>query len=176
MYAVPEERDALREKVTRDIASRLALLAKSFEADGHEPQVIAGFLQRSLFTMFAEDVGLLPEHGFKTLLDRAKENPLGFPVLVSGLKKIHDDLDAAVLEAYGWTDLATATTPPADLLAQGGPTAEVLEQQFLTRLVSLNHERAAEEQRGHIRYLRPGYQAPGAAISVKSINILTCTA
>jgi len=83
--------------------------------------------------------------------------------LVSVLKQIHDDLDAAVLEAYGWTDLAAAATPPADLLAQGGPTAEALEQQLLTRLVTLNHERAAEEQRGHIRYLRPDYQAPGTA-------------
>jgi hypothetical protein len=82
--------------------------------------------------------------------------------LVSVLKQIHDDLDAAVLEAYGWTDLATAT-PPADVLAQGGPAAEALEQQLLTRLVTLNHERAAEEQRGHIRYLRPDYQAPGTA-------------
>ena len=27
----------------------------------------------------------------------------------------------------------------------------------------LNHERAAEEKRGLIRYLRPEYQAPGAA-------------
>ena len=83
--------------------------------------------------------------------------------LVSVLKQIHDDLDAAVLEAYGWTDLTTATTPPADVLAQGGPAAEALEQQLLTRLVSLNHERAAEEQRGHIRHLRPDYQAPGSA-------------
>lgn len=83
--------------------------------------------------------------------------------LVSVLKQIHDDLDAAVLEAYGWTDLATAATPPADLLAQSGPAAEALEQQLLTRLVTLNHERAAEEQRGHIRYLRPDYKAPGAA-------------
>ncbi len=74
-------------KVTRDIAGRLALLAKSLEADGHPPQVIAGFLQRSLFTMFAEDVGLLPEDGFKNLLERVKENPRGFPVLVSGLWK-----------------------------------------------------------------------------------------
>ncbi len=73
--------------VTRDIAGRLALLAKSLEADGHPPQTIAGFLQRSLFTMFAEDVGLLPGDGFKTLLARAKDNPLGFPVLVSGLWK-----------------------------------------------------------------------------------------
>lgn len=92
----------------------------------------------------------------------AKERDTHDQGLVSVLKQIHDDLDAAVLEAYGWTDLAT-TTPPADLLAQGGPAAEALEQQLLTRLVTLNHERAAEEQRGHIRYLRPDYQAPGTA-------------
>jgi len=73
--------------VTRDIAGRLAVLAKSLEADGHDPQIIAGFLQRSLFTMFAEDVGLLPDDGFKTLLDRARENPRGFPVLISTLWK-----------------------------------------------------------------------------------------
>ena len=74
-------------KVTRDIADRLATLAKSLETDGHDPQVIAGFLQRSLFTMFAEDIGLLPENGFKTLLEKVKENPRGFPVLVSALWK-----------------------------------------------------------------------------------------
>jgi hypothetical protein len=74
-------------KVTRDIAGRLAQLAKSLETDGHDPQVIAGFLQRCLFTMFAEDVGLLPENGFKSLLDRVKGDPRGFPVLVSSLWK-----------------------------------------------------------------------------------------
>ena len=37
-----------------------------------------------------------------------------------------------------------------------------------TRLVALNHERAAEEKRGLIRYLRPDYQAPGAAIAQQS--------
>jgi hypothetical protein len=82
--------------------------------------------------------------------------------LVTLLKQLHDDLDAAVLEAYGWNDLAT-TIPLADRLAAGGPEAEALEQQLLTRLVALNHERAAEEKRGLIRWLRPDYQAPGAA-------------
>jgi len=81
--------------------------------------------------------------------------------LVSVLKQIHDDLDAAVLEAYGWADLATAI-PLADIIARGGPAAESLEQQLLCRLVALNHERAAEEKRGLIRWLRPDYQAPGA--------------
>jgi len=74
-------------EVTRDIAKRLAKLAKSLESDGHEPQVIAGFLQRCLFTMFAEDIGLLPDGGFQQLLDRVKSAPQGFPVLISSLWK-----------------------------------------------------------------------------------------
>jgi len=74
-------------KVTRDIANRLAKLAKSLEADGHDPQIIAGFLQRCLFTMFAEDIELLPKDGFKNLIEKSRENPQGFPVLVSALWK-----------------------------------------------------------------------------------------
>ncbi len=74
-------------EVTRDIAGRLAKLAKSLEADKHDPRVIAGFLQRCLFTMFAEDIGLLPEDGFKKLLDQVKASPHGFLVLVSALWK-----------------------------------------------------------------------------------------
>lgn len=60
------------------------------------------------------------------------------------LRQLHDELDAAVADAYGW---------PADL-----PDAEILE-----RLVALNKERAAEEARGLVRWLRPEYQAPEAA-------------
>ena len=56
-----------------------------------------------------------------------------------------------------------ARAPIADILARGGPEGEALEQQLLTRLVALNHERAAEEKRGLIRWLRPDYQSPGAA-------------
>ncbi|MEI6655708.1 MAG: DNA methyltransferase [Verrucomicrobiota bacterium] len=92
----------------------------------------------------------------------AKDKAIHDKGLVSILKQIHDELDAAVLEAYGWADLATAI-PPADILARGGPDAAGLEQQLLTRLVALNHERAAEEKRGLIRWLRPDYQSPGAA-------------
>jgi hypothetical protein len=46
-----------------------------------------------------------------------------------------------VFEAYGW---------PATLT----------DEQILERLVALNRERAAEEQRGHVRWLRPDYQIP----------------
>jgi hypothetical protein len=62
--------------------------------------------------------------------------------LVSILKQIHDDLDAAVFDAYGW---------PHDLS----------DEDILCRLVDLNRERAAEEARGVIRWLRPEFQNPG---------------
>lgn len=74
-------------EVTRDIADRLARLAKSLEGDGHDPQTIAGFLQRCLFTMFAEDVGLLPEDAFHDQLLRLNGSPGGFPVLIGQLWK-----------------------------------------------------------------------------------------
>ena len=72
----------------------------------------------------------------------AKEKDIHDRGLVSVLKQLHDDLDAAVFAAYGW---------PATLT-----DAEILE-----RLVTLNAERAAEEKRGVIHWLRPEYQARG---------------
>jgi hypothetical protein len=74
-------------EVTREVAKALAELAKSLEKDGHDPQVTAGFLQRCLFTMFAEDVELLPKESFLDLLKIGKESPAGFPVLLNGLWK-----------------------------------------------------------------------------------------
>ncbi|MGJ3262134.1 MAG: class I SAM-dependent DNA methyltransferase [Salinarimonas sp.] len=83
--------------------------------------------------------------------------------LVAVLKAIHDDIDRATLEAYGWEDLAPAlvgkpgaTTPsPHKTKAQ-----EAAEEELLSRLVALNKERAAEEKRGIVRWLRPDYQIP----------------
>ena len=78
--------------------------------------------------------------------DRAFNNK----ALVSTLKQIHDELDAAVFEAYGWEDLK----------AEGQIKGEV-DEIILERLVALNAERAEEERNGLIRWLRPDYQAPG---------------
>jgi hypothetical protein len=91
-----------------------------------------------------------------------KEKKIHDDGLVTILKQIHDDLDAAVYEAYGWQDLkGSAGVPPASENEEGGRDARApLEQELLKRLVALNHERAAEEKRGHIRWLRPEYQNP----------------
>ncbi len=65
-FALDPSRESAR--VTRDIAARLATLARSLEGAGHNPEAVAQFLMRCLFTMFAEDVGLLPAESFRTLL------------------------------------------------------------------------------------------------------------
>lgn len=70
----------------------------------------------------------------------AKEQALHAAAHTSILCQLHDALDAAVAEAYGW---------PVDL-----PDEALLE-----RLVALNRERAEEERRGLVRWLRPDYQA-----------------
>lgn len=83
--------------------------------------------------------------------------------LVSVLKEIHDDIDRAVLEAYGWGDLIPALVgkPGATLPSPHKSAAqEAAEEDLLGRLVALNRERAAEEARGLVRWLRPEYQIP----------------
>jgi SAM-dependent methyltransferase len=71
--------------VTREIAELLALLSKSLEKRGYDAGTVATFLMRCLFTMFAEDVGLLRKDAFKDLLEqhqgRAEELHLALPHL-----------------------------------------------------------------------------------------------
>lgn len=96
-----------------------------------------------------------------------KERAIHEHGLVSVLRQLHDELDAAVLAAYGWSDLlprlriAHGNDAPTD-----GQTREDARRAFddaiLERLVALNAERAAEEARGHIRWLRPDFQNPAA--------------
>jgi hypothetical protein len=80
-----------------------------------------------------------------------KEREINEQGLVSVLKQIHDDLDAAVFEAYGW---------PSTLS----------DEEILERLVALNHERAEEEKRGLVRWLRPDFQNPQGEKMVTQVS------
>ncbi|MCP5288665.1 MAG: class I SAM-dependent DNA methyltransferase [Burkholderiaceae bacterium] len=67
-------------KVTRQVSDQLARLARSLEAAGHRPEAVAAFLTRCLFSMFAEDVGLLPrdadgQGAFARLLRQWRDQP-----------------------------------------------------------------------------------------------------
>ena len=86
----------------------------------------------------------------------AKDQNLHQLGLCSVLRTLHDDLDAAVLQAYGWSDLSPI--PWADAAARSAWTETVL-----ARLVALNTRRAAEEAEGRIRWLRPAFQNPAHA-------------
>lgn len=76
--------------VTRDIAKRLAKVSKALEERGHEPQKVAHFLMRCLFTMFSEDVGLLERGSFTEVLHDAVENPKSFSPMLEDLWRVMD--------------------------------------------------------------------------------------
>ncbi|HEY9420188.1 MAG TPA: type IIL restriction-modification enzyme MmeI, partial [Thermoanaerobaculia bacterium] len=82
-----------------------------------------------------------------------KERVIHEQGLVSVLKQIHDDLDAAVFDAYGW--------PPT-----------LTDEEILERLVALNHERAEEEKRGLVRWLRPEFQNPEGTKAAAQVTLL----
>src|SRR6202171_2528684 len=65
-------------KVTRDIAKRLAQVSLALEKKNYATPDVAMFLMRCLFTMFAEDVGLLPEKSFKEVLEECEKKPEAF--------------------------------------------------------------------------------------------------
>ena len=109
-----------------------------------------------------------------------KEKVIHKQGLVAVLKTLHDELDRAVLEAYGWSDLApllevvngNAAFPHPNPLPGGEGTKmmsredckRALDDTLLERLVALNAERAVEEQRGVIRWLRPEFQTPASGL------------
>jgi hypothetical protein len=89
----------------------------------------------------------------------AKDKTIHEQGLVSVLRTLHDELDTAVLAAYGWSDLGPAPCGPdeASTTARAAWTDALLQ-----RLVDLNTRRAAEEASGTIRWLRPDFQNPAA--------------
>ena len=78
-------------KVTREIATRIAKVSQALEKSGHPTEEVAMFLMRMLFTMFAEDVDLLPKDSFKDLLKDCAEKPAIFPGMMEELWKAMDE-------------------------------------------------------------------------------------
>ena len=80
-----------------------------------------------------------------------KEKTIHTQGLVGVLKELHDELNAAVLQAYS--------------LAPGLDT-----DALLTHLVGLNARRATEEKAGHICWLRPEFQNPATPGDAASLS------
>src|SRR5450756_841277 len=92
LRAVFTEPEALRPTfdraaLTEEAARRFAELAGALHSRGHEPQVVAHFLDKLLFCLFAEDTGLLPKGLLSRLADATRARP--------------DDFGSALGELFG---------------------------------------------------------------------------
>ena len=74
-----------RQAVTERAAATFAELAQGLRDRGHEPQAVAHFVNRLVFCMFAEDVGLLPGNLFTRMLERTRGDPERFADYASRL-------------------------------------------------------------------------------------------
>ena len=95
-------------RVTRGIADHLATLARRIEAREQNPDRTAAFLMRLLFTMFAEDTGLIAKKSFSDLLKRHRDEPdvLGHQLteLWTAMDRggIAGSIGARVIQFNGW--------------------------------------------------------------------------
>jgi type II restriction/modification system DNA methylase subunit YeeA len=64
-----------RDALTREAAEKFSLLALRLRERGHAPQTVAHFVNRLVFCMFAEDVGLLPDRLFQKMLEASRPVP-----------------------------------------------------------------------------------------------------
>jgi hypothetical protein len=115
------------------------------ELDAHRKRVLADHPHLTLTGLY----NVLEKLRAGTKPDELDENDhkIFDDGLVLIMKELHDKLDVAVAEAYGW---------PVDLS----------DDEILARLVTLNKQRSEEEKRGLVRWLRPDYQIPRFAKGV----------
>lgn len=110
-----------REAITQEAAQKFATLAKALRDRDHEPQPVAHFLNRLLFCMFAEDIGLLPDRLFTKLVTNSQSKPDLFEKRSGELfAAMHKGGDIA-FESIEWfngglfDDETTLRLEPADL-------------------------------------------------------------
>lgn len=133
--------------LTPTLRERIATLAE--QIDAHRKRVLAAGHQGLTLTGIYNVLEAL--RAGRAL--SPKEKTLHTQGLVSVLRELHDELDAAVLTAYG--------------LSANADTDAVLH-----RLVALNAERAREEAQGHIRWLRPSFQNPQKSLAKQELVAL----
>jgi hypothetical protein len=117
-----------------------------------------------------------------------KERIIHHNGLIGVLRELHDELDIAVLDAYGWIDLLRLLriaygneapfeppVPQVEVYATRAAAKIGLDTAILERLVELNAERAAEESRGLVHWLRPEFQNPSAQTTPQQVEMDTGT-
>jgi MmeI, DNA-methyltransferase domain/MmeI, helicase spacer domain/MmeI, N-terminal domain/MmeI, target recognition domain len=96
LHAVFFEPDKLKpgvtsRTVTEEAARRIGEIAQALREKGSAAEEVAHFLDRLVFCMFAEDVGLLPEKLFSRLVEKSRRDPARFGKLASDLFAVMAD-------------------------------------------------------------------------------------
>ena len=91
-----------RRALTERAAASFATLAQALRARGHDPPVVAHFVNRLVFCMFADDVGLLPDHMFTRMLRQAQRTPEQFTELAAELFRVMAAGGRVGFEAVAW--------------------------------------------------------------------------
>ncbi len=80
LFADPESLRPTRiqEELTERAAQQFAMLADALRSRGHAARAVAHFLDRLVFTMFAQDAGLLPAGILRRLADNTRHDPASF--------------------------------------------------------------------------------------------------
>ena len=91
-----------RQALTEQAAATFAELAQGLRENGHDPQTVAHFVNRLVFCMFAEDVGLLPDQMFRRMLDQARLRPERFAGMARSLFAAMKDGGAVGFEEVAW--------------------------------------------------------------------------
>jgi len=95
LFTDPQQLDPARRaaQVTRQLAGQLAALSAQLERAGHSSEAVAQFLMRCLFTMFAEDVELIPRASFAGLLAEYSATPALREMLPDALQSLWHRMD-----------------------------------------------------------------------------------
>ena len=91
-----------RRALTERAAAAFAAVAQTLRARGHDPPVVAHFVNRLVFCMFADDVGLLPDHIFTRMLQQARRTPEQFTELAAELFRVMAAGGRVGFEAVAW--------------------------------------------------------------------------
>ena len=91
-----------RQSLTERVAASFASVAQALRERGHDPQAVAHFVNRLVFCMFADDVGLLPEHMFTRMLRHARPAPERFTELAGDLFEVMATGGRVGFETVAW--------------------------------------------------------------------------
>ena len=103
-FSDPERRrpGETRQSLTEQAAESFATVAQSLRERDHDSHAVAHFVNRFVFCLFADDVGLLPDQMFTRMLEQARRAPAHFADLASDLFRVMASGGRVGFETVGW--------------------------------------------------------------------------